>query len=64
LQVYIVFAHPAQDSFCHASLRAFVRGLHESKHESEIADLYRLPFSPTLDEAEFARERRHGVDAP
>ena len=64
MQVYVVFAHPAQDSFCHASLHAFVRGLHESKHESEIADLYRLLFAPALDDAEFARERRHGVDAP
>jgi NAD(P)H dehydrogenase (quinone) len=58
VRVSILFAHAARDSFCHATLEAFLRGLRESKHEYEVADLYRMAFVPTLDELAFARERR------
>jgi NAD(P)H dehydrogenase (quinone) len=63
VRVSILFAHAARDSFCHATLEAFLRGLRESKHEYEVADLYRMAFVPTLDELAFARERPHGVES-
>jgi NAD(P)H dehydrogenase (quinone) len=63
LRVYVLFAHPTLDSFCHATLKSFVRGLHESGHQMEIGDLYRMPFLPTLDETSFMRERVHPVEA-
>lgn len=64
MRVYVVFAHPALNSFCRATLDAFVRGLHESGHECEVGDLYRVPFDPALDDLAFDRERRGDTEAP
>jgi putative NADPH-quinone reductase len=59
-----VFAHPALNSSCRATLDAFVRGLHESGHECEVGDLYRVPFDPALGDLAFDRERRGDTEAP
>jgi NAD(P)H dehydrogenase (quinone) len=64
MHVYIVFAHPSEDSFNSAVLDAFTRGLGDAGHTYEIGDLYRMGFKSELDLEQYYREVGLDPDAP
>jgi len=64
MHVYIVFAHPSEDSFNSEVLDAFVRGLGDAGHTSEIGDLYRMNFKSEMDLGQYHREVGLDPDAP
>ncbi len=53
MNVMIVYAHPNPESFNHAMLEAFAKGLKEAGHTVEITDLYAMQFDPSLPLDEF-----------
>lgn len=55
MKVLIVFAHPSSNSFNHAVLEAFSRGLEEGGHEFEVVDLYAIGFDPCFRNEDFAQ---------
>jgi NAD(P)H dehydrogenase (quinone) len=54
MKVLVVYAHPNPESFNHAVLETFVRGLQSKGHEPEILDLYAQGFNPLLSAADLA----------
>ena len=56
MHVYIVFAHPSQDSFNRAVLNTFAQGLKDAGHTYEIGDLYRMDFQADMDPVQYQRE--------
>jgi NAD(P)H dehydrogenase (quinone) len=55
MKVLIVYAHPNPQSFNHAILDAFTKGLAEGGHTYEVVDLYAIRFNPCLDGADLAK---------
>lgn len=55
MQVLIVYAHPNPQSFNHAIVEAFSKGLTEAGHTYEVADLYAINFNPCLSGGDFAQ---------
>ncbi len=64
MHVYILFAHPSQDSFNREVLDTFVRGLVEAGHTHEVADLYQMDFETDMDLAQYEREVGLDPQAP
>ena len=56
MHVYIIFAHPSQDSFNREVLNTFVQGLKDAGHTYEIGDLYRMDFQTDMDPVQYQRE--------
>ena len=56
MHVYILFAHPSENSFNKDVLEAFVKGLEDAGHTYEIGDLYRMDFESDMDLAQYERE--------
>ena len=54
MKVLTVYAHPDPNSFCHAVLQQFIKGLKEAGHTSEVVDLYAIGFNPVLTLRDFA----------
>ena len=64
MHVYILYTHPARESFCRAVLEAFTRGLADAGHAFEVGDLYRMEFLSEMDEIQYKREVGMNPDAP
>ena len=64
MHVYIVFAHPSEDSFNSEVLDAFAKGLREAGHTHEIGDLYRMDFKAEMDLEQYQREVGLDPDVP
>ncbi|MDR2492470.1 MAG: NAD(P)H-dependent oxidoreductase [Coriobacteriales bacterium] len=64
MYVHIVYAHPSTESFTHAVLVAFMRGLFEARHSHTVSDLYAMSFNPELGLAEYEREHNYHNAAP
>ena len=56
MHVYILYAHPCQESFNREVLKAFTRGLKDSSHTYDIGDLYRIGFKSEMDTDQYFRE--------
>jgi len=54
MRVLIVYAHPNPESFCHAILQQFTKGLEDAGHASEVVDLYAIRFDPVFRMRDFA----------
>lgn len=54
MKVLVIFAHPFHESFNHALLESFDKGVKEGGNEVEVIDLYKDDFDPVL------RKTRHG----
>jgi NAD(P)H dehydrogenase (quinone) len=48
MKVLTVYAHPNPDSFNHAILEEFTRGLNEAGHTADVVDLYGIDFDPCV----------------
>ena len=55
MQVLIVYAHPNPQSFNHAIVESFTKGLAETGHTYEVADLYASNFNPCLSGGDLAQ---------
>ncbi|MBN1287382.1 MAG: NAD(P)H-dependent oxidoreductase [Anaerolineae bacterium] len=64
MHIYIVYAHPSDQSFTYAALGEFTRGLADAGHTFEVGDLYRMNFAPLLDPAQYRREMDYDAGAP
>jgi NAD(P)H dehydrogenase (quinone) len=64
MHVFIVYAHPSEDSFTRYVRDAFVKGLKTSNHSFEISDLYKMDFRTDMNEAEYLREANHNDSIP
>lgn len=49
MRVLTIYASPNPQSFCHAVLEQFTRGLTDMGHDSEVIDLYAIKFNPVFD---------------
>ncbi|MBN2184234.1 MAG: NAD(P)H-dependent oxidoreductase [Candidatus Krumholzibacteriota bacterium] len=56
MHVYIVFAHPGEDSFSREILGQFTNGLAEAGHTYETGDLYSIGFESEMDAEQYRRE--------
>ncbi len=64
MHVFIVYAHPSEDSFTRAARDEFIRGLENAGHTYEISDLYKMKFNAEMSEAEYLREANYRSDLP
>ncbi len=64
MHVYILYAHPARDSFCRAVLAAFRSGLKAAGHTEDLHDLYASGFVSEMDEQQYHREVGRDPEAP
>ena len=55
MKVLVVYAHPNPQSFNHAILESFTKGLAEAGHTYEIVDLYAIKFNPCLSGEDFGK---------
>jgi len=64
MHVFIVYAHPSEDSFTSRIRDEFIRGLEAGKHTFEISDLYKMNFNSDMSESEYLREANHNEKMP
>lgn len=55
MKVLVVYAHPNPNSFNHAILGSFTKGLKNGGHSYEIIDLYAIDFDPCLRLEDYAQ---------
>jgi NAD(P)H dehydrogenase (quinone) len=60
MHVFIVYAHPSEESFTYSVLLAFINGLKHSNHTYEISDLYKMNFKSDMELDEYERESGRG----
>lgn len=54
MHTLVVYSHPNPDSFTHAILEAFTRGLEDGEHTYEVVDLYHINFDPNFGIADYS----------
>lgn len=64
MRVFLVYCHPARDSFTHAVYDNFVKGLQEAGHEIVVSDLYHMGFHTDISEEEYLKETFYKAEIP
>jgi NAD(P)H dehydrogenase (quinone) len=64
VKIFIVYAHPSEDSFTRHIRDRFIEGLESAGHRYILSDLYRMNFRGDMDEGEYLREAYYRLDAP
>ncbi|GHU24049.1 flavodoxin family protein [Spirochaetia bacterium] len=64
MRVFIVYAHPSENSFTHHVKDSFITGLEYSGHNVVVSDLYRMHFQTDMSESEYLREAMYRKDLP
>lgn len=64
MNVFIVYAHPSEDSFTFAVKEEFIKSLLAAGHSYEISDLYRMDFQTDISEKEYFREANYLGELP
>ncbi|MDR2095610.1 MAG: NAD(P)H-dependent oxidoreductase [Treponema sp.] len=64
MRVFIVYAHPSEDSFTRHVRDSFIAGLESAGHSYTISDLYKMGFVTDMSEAEYLREAYYRADLP
>ena len=64
MHVFIVYAHPSEDSFTSRVRDEFINGLKAGNHTFEISDLYKMNFNSDMSEPEYLREANYDEKAP
>lgn len=59
MKVFIVYAHPSEDSFTKHVRDSFIKGLKSSGHTYIISDLYSMGFITDMSESEYQREANY-----
>jgi len=64
LNVFIVYAHPSEDSFTRHVRDSFIKGLKAVGHSYVLSDLYKMGFNSDMSEAEYLRESNYREELP
>jgi len=64
MNVFIVYAHPSEDSFTKCVRESFIKGLETAGHTYVLSDLYKMGFQTDMSEDEYLREANYNLDAP
>lgn len=64
MHVFIVYAHPSDNSFTRFAKDKFIEGLKEKGHTFDISDLYKMNFKTDISEKEYLRESNYNTDEP
>jgi NAD(P)H dehydrogenase (quinone) len=64
MKVFVVYAHPSEDSFTRHIRDSFIAGLESSGHDHILSDLYKMNFVSDISEAEYQREAFYRLEAP
>ena len=56
MRIFIVYAHPSEDSFTRQVRDSFIAGLKSARHSYVISDLFKMNFITDMSEAEYRRE--------
>ena len=59
MRVFVVYAHPSEDSFTFHVKNSFIKGLEKSGHHVIVSDLYKMGFQTDMSEAEYLRESNY-----
>jgi NAD(P)H dehydrogenase (quinone) len=62
MNVFIVYAHPSEDSLTRHIRDSFIAGLKSAGHSYILSDLYKMNFKTDMDEAEYLREAYYRMD--
>ena len=63
MNIFIVYAHPSEDSFTRHVRDSFIKGLQASGHSYLMSDLYKMDFRTDMSEAEYLREANYNEEA-
>ena len=63
VNVFIVYAHPSDDSFTRHARDSFIKGLEEAGHTYVLSDLYKMGFCTDISESEYLREANYNLEA-
>jgi len=64
MRVFIVYAHPSEDSFTRRIRDSFIAGLSAGGHSYVLSDLYKMNFTTDMSEAEYLREAYYRGELP
>jgi len=64
MRVFIVYAHPSEDSFTRRIRDTFIAGLESAGHCYVLSDLYKMNFTADMSEAEYLREAYYRRELP
>lgn len=64
MHVFIVYAHPSEDSFTRHARDSFMQGLKDAGHTCTLSDLYHMDFKTDMSEEEYLREAGYHSDLP
>jgi NAD(P)H dehydrogenase (quinone) len=64
MNVFIVYAHPSEESFTRHIRDAFIGGLESAGHGYVVSDLYKMNFSSDMSADEYRREAFYRREAP
>ena len=64
MNVFIVYAHPSEDSFTRHVRDSFIDGLKVAGHSYVLSDLYKMGFQTDMSEAEYLREANYNLHMP
>ena len=64
MNVFIVYAHPSEDSFTRHVRDCFIEGLKAAGHSYIMSDLYKMGFRTDMSESEYLREANYREDLP
>ena len=64
MNVFIVYAHPSEDSFTRHVRDEFIMGLEAAGHSYVLSDLYKMGFQTDMSEAEYLREANFRLETP
>ena len=64
MKVFIVYAHPSEDSLTSKIRDRFIDGLEDAGHSYIVSDLYKMGFTTDMSEDEYLREAHYRDDLP
>ena len=64
MKVFIVYAHPSEDSFTRNVRDSFIKGLEAAGNAYVLSDLYKMGFVTDMSEDEYLREANYREDLP
>lgn len=64
MHVFVVYAHPSEDSFCRFMRDCFLEGLKAAGHTTTLSDLYAMDFTTDMTPQEYDREAGYRLDLP
>lgn len=64
MNVFIVYAHPSEDSFTRHVRDSFIKGLDSAGHIYILSDLYKMGFNAEMSEPEYFREANYREELP